>query len=679
MVCIVNFCCLSLLFLCSKIRSSVIPAVKDRKELELFIASEGGLARFREWPNFELQSEYVCNDTDAAGELVKEFLLVEERYKRIAKDSLIGAPPLCPALCHALKKSHYDVTVQSLYEAEILRRYEMELGDRVSDYDLVLEMFGGSGLFAGRIHESGLWLIYDFSILNSIQRYALERLRNHRVLILEQSHNLFFDNSCEPTIALVADLGLISDAMSEWCYSCVGSSTKCRKIFLTTKTTFSDIDSSTRAVIEDMISNFDAYALIYKKSYVLQADELINNDLYFSYGFRQRMENGATISRHGKVRSLDGMTWSITSSLESWFIKLHGIPTSPQEQIRLLVGKRLGRTFVIELSCNDLLYTENIISLYAKEAPIAAIVIATNQDYFRGGCEPIAQSLGTTYELFKVPLSREFICIHFHVNDDGLFSPYTVKLSECSTLFHDAIAHARNISSFGRTEIAYNKMQKSQALSISLQEKNSVPNKPYFIHIQKTAGASISEMFGGHRPPDPGACIYVLYGLHDLKVSQFLKGPHDRVLLSLRDPADRVISFYNYLYNRKGRDYFKDLNQIINEGTPGSAQAQVFTMEDLENLRVFIHTAAQYSTYFDGIPLSDSRIHVFCVNNSLEEQVFEYARRIQCKKMPTKMPKLHKATHDNTVITDDLRQFIYRERHEDKRIFDYFCSSAALS
>ena len=57
----------------------------------------------------------------------------------------------------------------------------------------------------------------------------------------------------------------------------------------------------------------------------------------------------------------------------------------------------------------------------------------------------------------------------------------------------------------------------------------------------------------------------------------FLKTEDDRALITLRDPADRAVSAFNRKKNKTGRDYEKDLDKVILEGSYGPAPPQSFT------------------------------------------------------------------------------------------------------
>ena len=203
-----------------------------------------------------------------------------------------------------------------------------------------------------------------------------------------------------------------------------------------------------------------------------------------------------------------------------------------------------------------------------------------------------------------------------------------------------------------------------------------MPNrKPKFLHIEKTAGASISEMFGGHKPVDPNACVDVsLYGKHKKQIKDILKTSDDRVVMTLRDPADRIVSYYNWRVNKAGRDYDKDLKRVIKQGTPGPAEAEIFTMDDVSRFDYALEAPLPYEYYFDGVDMDDPRIRVLCLSGSMEDQLQTYAREQHCTTIPEKLPTLHKATHDETRLDPSFREFIYQKRASDKEIYDHFCT-----
>lgn len=202
-----------------------------------------------------------------------------------------------------------------------------------------------------------------------------------------------------------------------------------------------------------------------------------------------------------------------------------------------------------------------------------------------------------------------------------------------------------------------------------------MPHKPKFLHVEKTGGASISEMFGGHKPVDRTACVDVsLYGQHGKKLKDLLKTPDDRVIMALRDPADRALSYHNWRVNKAGRDYDKDLARVTKQGMPGPAHAESFGIGDAPRLKHAVQAPLPYEYYFDGIELTDPRVRVLCVDYSLESQLQTYVRDQNCEHVPSKLPTLHKATHDDTTLSPELRQLIYEKRASDKAIYDHFCA-----
>ena len=82
-----------------------------------------------------------------------------------------------------------------------------------------------------------------------------------------------------------------------------------------------------------------------------------------------------------------------------------------------------------------------------------------------------------------------------------------------------------------------------------------------------------------------------------------------------------------------------------------------------------------YKHYWEGLDLDDPRISVICANKDFSKNLENYAKNtLGCSDLPTEVPTIHKATHNSTTITGDLRQRIYETRPEDKQIFDHFCS-----
>ena len=200
---------------------------------------------------------------------------------------------------------------------------------------------------------------------------------------------------------------------------------------------------------------------------------------------------------------------------------------------------------------------------------------------------------------------------------------------------------------------------------------------PVFVHTEKTAGGAVAEYFGfekGVKTPREDACVDVTYyGQHGKQIRNFLKSEDDRVLITLRDPADRAISAYNWKKNKTGRDYHKDLDRVIAEGSNGPAPVQNFTVDDypkFNNLRL-----KPYKHYFEGLELDDPRIKVLCTNDNFSESLSTYAKDdLSCAFLPDQVPVIHKATNDETTLSDDLRNKIYENRSEDKAIFDHFCA-----
>ena len=92
----------------------------------------------------------------------------------------------------------------------------------------------------------------------------------------------------------------------------------------------------------------------------------------------------------------------------------------------------------------------------------------------------------------------------------------------------------------------------------------SMSKLPVFVHTEKTAGGAVAEYFGfekGVKTPSENACVDVTYyGQHGKQLRFFLKTEDDRALITLRDPADRAVSAFNWKKNKTGRDYEKDLS-----------------------------------------------------------------------------------------------------------------------
>ena len=78
----------------------------------------------------------------------------------------------------------------------------------------------------------------------------------------------------------------------------------------------------------------------------------------------------------------------------------------------------------------------------------------------------------------------------------------------------------------------------------------SMSKLPVFVHTEKTAGGAVAEYFGfekGVKTPSENACVDVTYyGQHGKQLRIFLKTEDDRALITLRDPADRAVSAFNW-------------------------------------------------------------------------------------------------------------------------------------
>ena len=199
---------------------------------------------------------------------------------------------------------------------------------------------------------------------------------------------------------------------------------------------------------------------------------------------------------------------------------------------------------------------------------------------------------------------------------------------------------------------------------------------PTFVHTEKTAGGAVAAYFGfekGMKKPEENACVNVTYyGQHGKQIRNFLKEDDDTVLITLRDPAERAVSAYNWKKNKTGRDYDKDLKKVIEEGTPGPANPQQWDVGDfkkLTNLRL-----KPYNHYWAGLDLDDKRIKVICKDEKFSQSLENYAKNeLNCTNLPDEVPEIHKATNDDTSISEGLRLKLYERYADDKKIFDHFC------
>lgn len=199
---------------------------------------------------------------------------------------------------------------------------------------------------------------------------------------------------------------------------------------------------------------------------------------------------------------------------------------------------------------------------------------------------------------------------------------------------------------------------------------------PTFVHTEKTAGGAVAAYFGfekGMKGPQENACVDVTYyGQHGKQMRNFLKDEDDSVLITLRDPAERAVSAYNWKKNKTGRDYDKDLRKVIEEGISGPANPQEWDVQDfrkLTNLRL-----KPYKHYWEGLDLDDDRVKVICKDENFSQSLATYAMDdLKCSHLPTGVPQIHKATNDDTTISNTLRSKLYDRYAEDKNIFDHFC------
>ena len=120
---------------------------------------------------------------------------------------------------------------------------------------------------------------------------------------------------------------------------------------------------------------------------------------------------------------------------------------------------------------------------------------------------------------------------------------------------HTQLKKIRNIMYYKNYNII-NNIRHDSILSLDDVNKNfnigntNSKDKVVFIHIPKTAGISISENLDNKRRLDLN--LYAVHG-HELAKNIVTSEHKNRIILGIvRNPYNRLISIYNYLYGKKG-------------------------------------------------------------------------------------------------------------------------------
>ncbi len=167
---------------------------------------------------------------------------------------------------------------------------------------------------------------------------------------------------------------------------------------------------------------------------------------------------------------------------------------------------------------------------------------------------------------------------------------------------------------------------------------------------------------------------------HDIGIMQVLhRFPQiDHVYVPLRDPAERLISQYQWT---------KVLN--ASQRRPGATGTVVERDHNwtLAGAPLLTSPMAKgesrwrsYASYFRGVALNDSRVHGVCF-----DMIEPAARNIYAELCPTAAPRMPSFPHVHRTndkpkseypMTDELRQALHAAFPAEKTIYDYFCGRA---
>ena len=205
------------------------------------------------------------------------------------------------------------------------------------------------------------------------------------------------------------------------------------------------------------------------------------------------------------------------------------------------------------------------------------------------------------------------------------------------------------------------------------------------VHVPKNGGGSADVFFRGC------AGVYVAFAQHALGIKSVLDLSRTAVVV-LRDPADRVISEYQWGRLNFGKDY-DDGHHLIHTLGNDTAPPRVWKESDMGPLIMRAYHNSKLKpqhTYFAGVASNDRRVRVLCMDRLAEglAQVAEEAcagglASFRAREVPrlhrTQSPKLEQASSSRYTMTDGLRKMLNKVYATDAQLYARHCGNAGLN
>ena len=197
-----------------------------------------------------------------------------------------------------------------------------------------------------------------------------------------------------------------------------------------------------------------------------------------------------------------------------------------------------------------------------------------------------------------------------------------------------------------------------------------------FVHVAKNGGGSVFEYL--HDCPN----VIVPFGAHKISVAMVL-AVNRSAIVALRDPADRVISEYQWSALDLGKDYDDHVRRSHIRAHDTVAPGTRWNMSHLGTL--LSHARANLKPQVEklgGARLEDPRVNVLCTERLTAG--LEHLSRKLCAHRNSSMravPWLHRTQatgeglHYN--MTKELRQALLRAYAQDSELHQRFCAGVS--
>ena len=231
------------------------------------------------------------------------------------------------------------------------------------------------------------------------------------------------------------------------------------------------------------------------------------------------------------------------------------------------------------------------------------------------------------------------------------------------------------------------------ALSCAVLQIHSgaCPNCMIYVHAPKTGGATAQDFL--KQCPS----IDFRYGHHNFRVHDLLARGNNTVVITMREPVDRLVSEFMFSVLQLGHDCGPKLSQLAlscsspydNTSDPGaegmltSAQRLIALMDRpgdpiFTSRRWGPHGSVTFSSYFSGVRLDEPRLRVVCFDryeSELRELVAHQCPAVGVGRLPH-----HHSTRDGPTgaISARLRSELEAMYAGDVALHKHFCVKSTL-